>query len=309
MRARLAAALLAALALAGCGLGEGSERDGAGATLRVTRDFGHELVASGGEAKVREDQTVMRLLTSETEKVTTRFGGRFVQSIDGVSGKGATGGADWFYWVNGILADKGAADYVLSPGDVVQWDYRDWQVTQDIRAIVGAYPEPFLSGVGGKKLPVRVECGDAGSGPCTKVKDTLADAGVVASGSSLGAPGNQKVIRVVVARWDRARRLPTVRAIEQGPGRSGVFARFADDGAVLELLGPDGKVVRRAGAGEGLVAALRPTDSEHVWVLTGVDDAGLDRAAAALRARDLRDAFAVAAGPSGVEKLPLEAGR
>ena len=50
--------LAAAIALGGCGLGEGSERSGAGATLRVTRDFGHDLVASGKQAKVREDETV-----------------------------------------------------------------------------------------------------------------------------------------------------------------------------------------------------------------------------------------------------------
>ena len=201
----------------------------------------------------------MRFLTSKA-KVSTRFGGRFVQSIDEVSGGGSGGTSDWFYWVNGLLASKGAAEYVLSPGDFVQWDYRDWTATQDIRAIVGAYPEPFLNGVDGKRLPVRVECADAGSDSCKQAKSTLADEGVPASGAALGAPGNQKVIRVVVAPWDRARRLPTVRAIELGPRRSGVFARFAGGGEKLELLDGDGETVREAAPGTGIVAALRPTD-------------------------------------------------
>ncbi len=309
MRLRgLATCLAAAALLGGCGLGEGSEREGAGATLRVTRDFGHELVASATQPKVREDETVMRFLSSEA-KVSTRFGGRFVQSIDGVSGKGASGGDDWFFWVNGLLASKSATDYELSPGDFVQWDYRDWRATQDIMAIVGAYPEPFVSGIEGKKFPARVECGDADSAACRAVKDELSSHGVPASGAALGAPGNQRVIRVVVAPWERARRLPTVRAIEQGPERSGVFARFEDDGDSLALLGTDGKVARRVGPGAGLVAALRPTDDELVWVVSGVDDAGVDRAVAALRAKSLRDAFAVAALPGGVEKLPLGDGR
>jgi hypothetical protein len=56
------------------------------------------------------------------------------------------------------------------------------------------------------------------------------------------------------------------------------------------------------------VAALRPTDIELVWIVTGVDDAGLLRAARALTRRSLRDAFAVAAGPGGVEKLPVGGG-
>ena len=68
----------------------------------------------------------MRFLRADND-VETRYGGRFVQSIDGLSGQGAGGYADWFYFVNGIEADVGAAEYELSPGDVVQWDYRDWR--------------------------------------------------------------------------------------------------------------------------------------------------------------------------------------
>ena len=70
----------------GCGLGAGEEQEG-GAELRVTRDFGHEELGSARSTRVREDQTVMRLLRSEFD-VETRFGGRFVQSIDGLEGRG-----------------------------------------------------------------------------------------------------------------------------------------------------------------------------------------------------------------------------
>ena len=62
--------------------------------------------------------------------------------------------------MNGQEASVGAADRELRPGDVVQWDYRDWTATMSIPAIVGAYPEPFLHGFEGKRLPVRVECPD-----------------------------------------------------------------------------------------------------------------------------------------------------
>jgi len=48
VRALAASLLVAALApaAAGCGFGEGSAREGGGATLRVTRDFGHEQLGS-----------------------------------------------------------------------------------------------------------------------------------------------------------------------------------------------------------------------------------------------------------------------
>ena len=88
---------------------------------------------------MREDETVMRLLQSRHD-VETRFGGKFVEAIDGVEGSGGGGTRDWFYFVNGILADRGAADWEVDAGDVIQWDNRDWSATQRIPAIVGAYP-------------------------------------------------------------------------------------------------------------------------------------------------------------------------
>lgn len=308
---RLLLAFIAATALAalaGCGLGPGDERSGAGVDLRVTRDFGHELVLAENGLRIREDETAMRLLKRNAD-VETLFGGGFVQSIDGLAGRGGGGTSDWFYYVNGIEAGEGAADYELSPGDVVQWDRRDWAETADVRAIVGAFPQPLLDGLGGKRFPVRVECQDSDAAPCRDVKQTLRDAGIPASGASLGAPGNQNVARVVVAEWSRARVLPTARLVELGPRRSGVFARFVDDGERLELLGEDGEPVRAAGPGAGLVAALRPTDDELLWLVTGVDAAGVEAAVAALRPHDLRDAFAIATVGGRVAKLPLRSER
>jgi hypothetical protein len=295
-----------AIALCGCGLGPGKEREG-GAQLRVTRDFGKRLLKQERVSKVREDQTVMRLLRAGND-VKTRYGGRFVQAINGLEGGGQGGYSDWFYYVNGLEGDKGAAEYELAPGDVVQWDRRNWRAAMDIRAIVGAFPEPFVNGVGGKRFPTRVECDDPGAKACKTVKKTLDEQGVTASGAGFGTSGTQNVIRVVVAPWLRARQLPSARRLEQGPGKSGVFARFGDGGRSLQLLDERGHVARDAPAGTGLVAALRPSDKEVLWLVTGEDEAGLNRAAEALNTSSLRDAFAVAAGPGGTEKLPVGAG-
>ena len=306
VRRAIASCLVAAslAALVGCGLGPGEERAGAGVDLRVTEDFGERLLLAKDDLPTREDETVMRLLKRNAD-VETRFGGGFVQSIDGLAGRGAGKTDDWFYYVNGIAAVEGAADYELSPGDVVQWDHRDWSETPDVPAIVGAFPQPLLDGIGGKRFPVRVECEDAESDPCRGVKQVLRDAGVPATGGALGAPGNQNVARVIVAKWAAARELPTARLIELGPQRSGVFARFADEGTKLELLGPDGDPVRTADPDTGLVAALRPNDRELLWLVTGVDDAAVAAAADALRRGDLRDAFAIATVGGRVAKLPL----
>ncbi len=305
-RVLAALACAAALALpAGCGLGEADEQAG-GATLRVTRDFGRAELGSADTETLREGGTVMRFLRSEFD-VETRFGGGFVQSIDGLAGEGSSGRRDWFFFVNGIESDVGAAEYELSPGDRVQWDLRQWGAAMRVPAIVGAYPEPFRSGIGGERRPVRVECEEAAAEPCRDAKDALERAGVPVSGSSLGAPGTETVTRLVVARWPQARIVRGAPALEDGPQASGVFARFGADGRSLELLDEDGKVARttRPGDGTALVAALRPRDDELVWLVTALDEEGLAAGVAALREKRLRDAFAVAVTGRTVEKLPL----
>jgi hypothetical protein len=295
--------------LAGCGLGEGEERAGGGAELRVTRDFGRASLGSAKLTKVREGQTVMRFLRSQFD-VRTGYGGRFVQSIDGRKGGGAGGHVDWFYWVNGIEAAMGAAEYELDPGDRVQWDHRDWSAAMRVPAIVGAYPEPFEHGFEGKRRPVRVECAEAGSKACHTVKGRLERAGVPVSSSTIGTGYSSKVIRVVVARWAQARRTRAAAAMTGPPKDSGVFARFPRGGRSLDLLDGRGRPARRVAPGEGtgIVAAMRPSGEDVVWLVTGLDERGVESAAAALDEKVLRDAFAVAATDRRVETLPL-AGR
>jgi hypothetical protein len=303
---RVAALIAAALLLGGCGIGPGEEQEG-GAVIRVTRDFGHQEIGSTATKALHEDETVMRVMQSRFD-VETRFGGRFVQSIDGVKGGGPGGMRDWFFFVNGVEAEVGAAEYELSPGDRVQWDFRDWGTAMRVPAIVGAFPEPFLNGIDGRRRPVRVECDEAESDPCRAAKDALDRINVPVSGSSLGAPGTENVTRLVVARWPAARIVRGGFTLEEEPDRSGVFARFAKDGRSLDLLDADGDVARSVHPGDGtaLVAALRPRADELLWLVTSLDAEGLAAGVKALRENALRDAFAVAVTGSVVEKLPLE---
>ena len=150
---RVAALLLASLALAGCGGGSpGVGRGNTGsARLWITRDRGATLLVS---ATVPAGETLMRALRSRA-RVDTRYGGRFVQAINGLSGS-LSKRHDWFWFVNGLAGDTGAAEYRLHAGDVAWWDYRDWTDDPDLAVVVGAFPEPFLHGFGGVKRPVVV---------------------------------------------------------------------------------------------------------------------------------------------------------
>jgi hypothetical protein len=302
---RLAVCLVLAVGVGGCGLGAGKERGGDGARLDVTRNFGQVRLAAASIPKVREDQTVMRFLRSK-QKITTTYGGGFVQSIDGLAGSGS-GQRDWFFFVNGMEAPVGAAAFKLSPGDFVQWDYRDWSATDRVPSIVGAYPEPFVHGLRGKRLPTRLECSNPSSASCKTVEKRLSAQGVVVSGSPFGSGAGQGTVRVVVGPWSSLRQVKAVAALEQGPPQSGVFARFTTGGA-LSLLDPHARTARTAPPGTGLLAARMPQDSGPVWIVTGDGEAAVQRAAAALDPAKLRDAFAVAATPSGLVRLPVGGG-
>ena len=305
MRVAPALALAAVVVLGGCGVGPGPERHG-GVQLRVTSDFGKVTLASASAPKVRESDTVMRFLQAHA-KTTTRYGGGFVQSIDGLSGNESGGRHDWFYFVNGSEAPTGAADRRLSPGDVVQWDYRDWDATAHVPAIVGAFPEPFLHGEQGTRYPTRVECAN-GEHACDTVQKRLDDAGVAGGVGVLGAESKGGILRLEVGTWSQLVHVQGVDILVQGPAASGVYARFTGR-STLQLLDARGRATRVAPPGTGLVAAIIPAGQKPLWVVTGVDEAGVARAAALLTARSLRNAYAVAALPAGPLKLPLGAAR
>jgi hypothetical protein len=298
-------AVLAALVLAGCGPGAGSSSDApTDVNVVVSRDFGAKELRDVDVSKVKAGDTVMRLLQRRFT-VETRYGGGFVQSLEGLGGGEDADGrdVDWFYYVNGIEAGTGAASRKVAEGDRIWWDRHPWDGAQRVPAVVGSWPEPFLSGTSGKKIPLAIVCaGERRS--CDEVQERLSDEGVVGiSQTSIGAGVGQKLLRIVVGPWSEIRNEPAAHQLEEGPKASGVYARPGDDG--FELLDADGKVAQTRDDSIGLVAATRFGEQQPTWVVTGTDDAGVAAAAAALRSDVLTNRFAVAVIDGRGEALPL----
>ena len=246
--------VLVALPAAGCGFGSGESTGDV--SLNVTRDFGGERLHEGIEEHATEGDTVMRLL-ERNYKIDTRYGGGFVQDIEGVGGGREDGRrVDWFYYVNGIEASIGAAERRVAAGERVWWDHHAWEAAQRVPAVVGSFPEPFKSGLEGKRFPVRLVCVGDAERSCDEVTKRLEDSGVKAvSRSVLEQSAGEEVLRVVVGRWADVRRDTIVRRLESGPSASGVFARPTSTGDAIVLLDAEGQPVRTLRAGAGLVAA------------------------------------------------------
>jgi hypothetical protein len=292
-------------ALAGCGLGPGPSTEGT-ATLTVTRDYGTTPVIEATVEDPDESETVLRLLDREAE-IDTRYGGGFVQAIEGVAG-GTEGERrlDWFFYVNGIESPVGSAERPIRGGDRVWWDHHDWTDAMRVPAVVGSWPEPFLQfSADEERLPVRVECA-AEREPCMTAAERLADQGVSVSQDPYEAGATDQALRVLVGTWDKIRRDRAAAQIGDGPVASGVFARF-EDGHRPELLALDERteVAARLGRGAGLVAAVRDGEDPPTWVVSGVDEAGVAAAADALDAEVLQDRYAVVVGAGSAETLPV----
>ncbi len=269
----------------------------------MTRDYGAKRLASASQDDPPSSETVLRFLDRET-RITTRYGGGFVQSIEGLEGTARGDRSfDWFFYVNGIESGVGAAEADVHGGDRVWWDYRDWTDAMRVPAVVGSWPEPFAHGSEGKAFPVRIDCLGADE-DCQDVANQLDEAGVGASLSFERARVGSELLRVVVGPWDVVRDDRAAAQIESGPETSGVFAQFEPDpsgGYEITALDQEAHESERLGPGAGMVAAVRLGDEQPTWVVTGTDEAGVRRATGLLDAGSLRDRYAVAVDEHGKE--------
>jgi hypothetical protein len=150
---------------AGCGRGAASVPPGPAAVqVSVTRDYGSTRLVS---ARAAPGQSALDALRRAAH-VGTSYGGRFVESVNGLSGD-RSASDDWLYFVNGIAPDVGAADMRLHPGDREWWDRRYWRDLVQTPVAIGSWPEPFVHGYDGHRHPVSV----GGLGCASRIADAL----------------------------------------------------------------------------------------------------------------------------------------
>ena len=162
---------------AGCGRGAASVPPGPAAVqVSVTRDYGSTRLVS---ARAAPGQSALDALR-RVGHVGTSYGGRFVESVNGLSGD-RSASDDWLYFVNGIAPDVGAADMQLHPGDREWWDRRYWRDLVQTPVAIGSWPEPFVHGYDGHRHPVSV----GGLGCASRIAGALrTDGAQVTSGTA-----------------------------------------------------------------------------------------------------------------------------
>jgi hypothetical protein len=282
-----AAATIVALAAAGCGLGA-SSTEPRQVSLLVSSDYGHGPPGGARERAVEVSgaETAAGLLAREHVDV-------------------AAGGS---LLVNGMRPDDPPARTRLHRGDRVWWDAHRPGAARVVQAAVGSFPEPFVHGRDGRRIPARLECADVAETACDVAERALVAAGVdVVARARIGTVPGERTLVILVGLWPDLRADFAARQLERGPRTSGVYVRVAPGGRSLALLDARGRVARTLRSGAGLVAATRFQGDEPTWVVTGTDRVGLRDAAGALSADALDGAFAVALSEDVPSALPIAA--
>ena len=233
LRISLCLLLLAAVSFGGCGQGQKGK-----AQVWVSRDRGRAMLESG---TVPAGLTALQGL-DRLARVETGYGGAFVNGIDGVSSS-QLHQRDWFFYVNGYEADRGAASYRLRAGDVEWWDYRSWRGSERVPVVVGAFPEPFLHGYDGKRRAAAVRYGPGLRAEAEALARVVHVRSVAAIGRPVAAAANLLVVRA---------------------GRPGMVARLRSGEKA-------GEPVRFVVSGRAFARALgrKPALVRHLYELVG----------------------------------------
>ena len=188
-----------------------------------------------------------------------------------VSG-GHAGGrpVDWFFYVNGVEADEGrGVDAACAPATGSGGTATTGRRRCACPRSSAPSPSRSCTASDGKRLPVRIECADAGLRACREVQrrlDRLRDPGVARPPAQRRDAGDAAHRRR--AAGPRSAATSASRSLEQGPQRSGVFARPSADGRRIALLDARGRTTahaRRAAPASSRATARRRRPARCGW--------------------------------------------
>lgn len=300
MKRVLLVALLATV-VTGCGR-KAEVPTGGRVSVTVSQDFGETHLAPTSSQTASAEDTVLDMLSGAQFEV--RATGAAVEEIDGLSAGEQNGKpVEWFSYVNGIATPEGAANRKLYKGDRIWYDHHG--AGSDVRAVVGSFPQPFTTGIDGKKLPIKIVCQTPEDRSCDEVEERLNAAGIGGLTRANLESSVGELLRVIVGTWSDVRKDIAARTLEAGPTESGVYARMAPSGDQIALLDSDGNVAETLGAGSGLIAATSFREQRPTWIITGTDEVGVAAAAAALDEDMLRYRFALAIEQGRGVPLPV----
>ena len=279
----------------------------------VTTNFGKEVMLEQ-TIEIEPDTSALEAL-KRVATVETKYGGNFVDAINGISSRymgGSGSKKDWLWYMNGVSSNIGANDYVLEDGDIEHWDFRDWSYQQFIPAIIGEFPHPFLNGYQGKVKPTTIVYEEWFQDCAQLLIETLSELGVgelsAVTHNQLPKASQEQHNLIVLGRQDNE----LILELNNLHKKLGFYTYFND--GKLVVLDAEGEVASEYGAGSGLIQATQNpwnpkgvgAGENVVWMISGTDDEGVRKAVQALTSSssDLRYAYAAVVIEQSAIKIP-----
>jgi hypothetical protein len=279
----------------------------------ISRDFG-QTILTDKTLEINQKSNAMSVLQQATQ-VETAYGGGFVEGIDGLKTEFGSSGnkkQDWFYFVNGLVANTGALDYPLHDGDIEQWDFHSWSFRQLVPAMIGHFPQPFLSGSRGNVLPTLVVYQSGWAIQADNIQRYLTNAGVknieTRELDKLSVSEKADCNLIVVA----GPQSQMISGLNKEWKRLGFFAHF-ENGSLIAIDSAGKSKVEYKDSTGLIQASQNPWNPNGIGagenmllVISGTDDTGIESAVNCLiqKSIDWQFSFGVVVLPGEIIKLP-----
>lgn len=242
------------------------------AYLWITRDFAEEIIL---DKKVEyQDESVMEILRKSAD-VQTSYAGAFVVGINGITSSGEQGKkSDWLYYVNGILAQIGASQYIPQHGDNIWWDYHRWENGVLMASVIGAFPQPFVNGFGGKRFKTHIVSSPQLMPSIEMLTKTLKENGVkeIEISTYQGqVPENENQCVILVGAWADIKDDSKIKELAKNYLKTGFFVQFNKNQIqALDITGTVVKTFQEAAVILSVSSAFQ--QQLPLWIITGTDD-------------------------------------
>jgi len=240
----------------------------------VTQDFGSNLILDKWTA-LTDSESALDVLQRSTE-LETAYGGGFITGINGVTSEYPSQKKDWFFYINGILSNRGGGSYILNPGDIQHWDLRSWTGTGQVSAIIGDFPEPFLHGYAGNISPTIIVYDDYFKTAAQALQTEMLELGIsnvsLTEYQYLSQEDKQNSNLIIVGTADS----PLVSELYASYKRFGLTAYL--DQNILTVLDTDGNIVQKYEENAGIIQATQNPWNPRgigacqnvVWIISGI---------------------------------------
>lgn len=245
--------------------------------LLVTKGFSQEL--SAVKHKWNDSNTLLSQMRGLIE-FSTGLGGSFVTQISGEP-RDADSDSYWFLYRNGILSQTGAGDLVPRARDRIWWSYHSWNSSRFIPAVIGSWPEPFVSGIRSDSASYGIVTSSSFIGFSRDLSQML-----VREGAS--KPTLQEIssldevpehgISLWIGLWPDLKNINHLAALYSNGDKTGCFVQLDKEGSV-GLLNYNGQLVKEI-VDAGLIISLSSNMGQRIdWVISGTSEDALLRAA------------------------------